>query len=156
MRVSFHSVLLRERDRAAVLEQFRALSGSVSVTLWSRRDSPLVIPGRVPCPSCRTAEALLAEVADLSDSIRLSVVDADERSDDARARQISRLPSIELEGAAAGRVRFLGLPDGHEFGSLIRAAVTVSGAETQLEVETVERLATVRRPVRMRVFTTPT
>ena len=154
--IFFAPMLLRERDRAAVRDRFREIAGPVSIRLWSRRDSPLVVPGRAPCATCPTAEALLGEVAELSDQLRLQVVDADERREEARRRRIARLPTIELEGAAAGRVRFLGLPDGHEFGTLVGAAVTVSGAATSLRGETTDLLATLRHPVRMRVFTTPT
>lgn len=149
-------MLLREADRTAVREQFEALAGPVSATLYSRRESPLIVPGRTPCATCATTEALLREIQDLSDHLTVEVRDVDEAPEAAEAAGITRLPAIELTGVAKGRVRFLGLPDGHEFGSLIRATAWVSGAPLALAAETKEQLGSLRRPVHLKVFTTPT
>lgn len=154
--VSLCPVLLREADRTAVREQFEALAGPVSATLYSRRESALIVPGRTPCPTCATTEALLREIEDLSEHLRVEVRDVDDAPEAAAAAGITRLPAIELTGLAKGRVRFVGLPDGHEFGSLIRAATWVSGAPLALSAETTEQLAALRRPVHLKVFTTPT
>lgn len=67
-----------------------------------------------------------------------------------------RIPVIELTGAARGRVRFVGLPDGHEFGSFVDAAVAVSGAPGSLSPEAVEQLDALASPVHIQVFATPT
>ena len=113
-------------------------------------------PGRTPCRTCPTTEALLREVEELSDRFTVEIRDVDEAPDAARDAGINRLPAIELSGAARGRVRFLGLPDGHEFGSLITAATWVSGSPLALSEDAAEQLATLRRPVHLKVFTTPT
>ena len=149
-------MLLREADRTAVREHFEALAGLVTATLYSRQDSPPAVPGRPPCPTCATTEALLREVEALSDKLTVDVRDVDEAPDAARDAGIARLPAIELTGVAKGRVRFVGLPDGHEFGSLIRAARWVSGAPLTLSAETTEQLSALRRPLHVKVFTTPT
>lgn len=149
-------MLLREADRTAVRELFEALAGPVSATLYSRRDSPLAVPGRTPCPTCATTEALLKEIGDLSDLLTIDVRDVEDTPEAAEAAGITRLPAIELTGVAKGRVRFVGLPDGHEFGSLIRAATWVSGAPLALSPGTAEQLESLRRPVHLKVFTTPT
>ncbi len=149
-------MLLREADRTAVRKHFEDLAGPVSVTLYSRKDGPPVAPGQMPCATCPTTEALLREVEDLSESLTVEVRDIDKSPETARAAGISRLPAIELAGVAKGRVRFLGLPDGHEFGSLITAATWVSGAPLALSGEAAEQLAALRRPVHIKVFTTPT
>ena len=115
-----------------------------------------MVPGRTPCGTCPTTEALLREVEELSDRFTVEVRDVDEAPDAARDAGIVRLPAIELTGAARGRVRFLGLPDGHEFGSLITAATWVSGAPLTLSEDAAEQLSALRRPVHVKVFTTPT
>ena len=154
--VSLRPVLLRDADRTAVRKHFEDLAGPVSATLYSRRDSPLVVPGRASCPTCGTTEALLREVGELSDQLTVEVRDVDEIPDAARDAGIARLPAIELTGVAKGRVRFVGLPDGHEFGSLITAATWVSGAPLTIAEETTEQLSRLRRPLHVKVFTTPT
>jgi alkyl hydroperoxide reductase subunit AhpF len=54
------------------------------------------------------------------------------------------------------RIRFLGAPAGYEFMSLVQALLLVGGREPTLSAESRARLATVDKPVTMRVFTTPT
>ncbi len=154
--VSLCPVLLREADRTAVRKHFEDLAGPVSATVYSQRESPLAVPGRTPCQTCSTTEALLREVEELSDRFTVEIRDVDKAPDVARDAGIVRLPTIELTGAARGRVRFLGLPDGHEFGSLITAATWVSGAPLTLSQDAAEQLSTLRRPVHVKVFTTPT
>ena len=154
--ISLRSVLLREADRTAVREHFEALAGPVSATLYSRKDSSLIVPGRTPCPTCATSEALLREVGELSEHFTVEVRDVEEEPEAARAAGIAHLPAIELTGQAKGKIRIVGLPDGHEFGTLIRAATWISGAPLSLSEGTAERLATLRRPVHVKVFTTPT
>ena len=149
-------MLLREADRTAVREQFEALAGPVSAVVYSQRESSLIVPRRTACATCATTEALLRELEDLSEHLTVEVRDVGDAPDAAAAAGVSRLPAIELTGVAQGRVRFVGLPDGHEFGSLIRAATWVSGAPLDLSTETTEQLGSLRRPVHLKVFTTPT
>ena len=149
-------MLLREADRTAVRQHFEDLAGPVSATLYSRRDSSLVLPGRTSCPTCGTTEALLREVEELSEKLTIEVRDVDQVPNAARDAGIARLPAIELTGVAKGRVRFLGLPDGHEFGSLITAATWVSGAPLTISEETRGQLSMLCRPLHVKVFTTPT
>lgn len=149
-------MLLRDTDRTAIREFFETLAGPVSATLYSRKESSLVVPGRTPCPTCATSEALLREVEELSEHFAVEVRDVEEEPEPARAAGIAHLPTIELTGQAKGKIRILGLPDGHEFGTLIRAATWISGAPLSLAQETAERLAALRRPVHVKVFTTPT
>jgi alkyl hydroperoxide reductase subunit AhpF len=68
----------------------------------------------------------------------------------------------DVQGAGApgvtrdSRIRFLGAPAGYEFVSLVQALLLVGGRESTLSAESRTRLATVDKPVTMRVFTTPT
>ncbi len=119
------------------------------MTLRTVRESPIFVPGRRECPSCPTTEALCRELAELHPLLDLEVEEADGDQDPA--------PALTLEGAAAaGRVRFLGLPEGHEFASLLDAIRRVSGEPLALGEDTLSALAALRRPAHIRVFTTPT
>ncbi|ATE58616.1 alkyl hydroperoxide reductase subunit F [Thauera sinica] len=79
----------------------------------------------------REMQALLADIAGLSDKITLSEV-----RDDAQ-----RKPSFSLNrrGANLG-VRFAGLPMGHEFTSLILALLQVGGHPPKAEAEVIEQI----------------
>ena len=113
-----------------------------------------MIPGRSECATCPTTEALLTELADLSPDFRVEVRQVDENPEGGVPG--GRIPVIELGGQAKGRVRFVGLPDGHEFGTFVDASLAVSGASAPLSDTAVERLATLSEPVHIQVFTTPT
>jgi alkyl hydroperoxide reductase subunit F len=76
----------------------------------------------------RELEALLAEIAGLSDKIVFNRV-ADERT-----------PSFEIRRAGTGTaVRFAGLPMGHEFTSLVLALLQVGGHPPREEAEVLEQ-----------------
>ena len=53
------------------------------------------------------------------------------------------------------RMRFLGMPGGYEFISLVQAILLAGGRQSQLSDASRERLAAVDKPVTMHVFTTP-
>jgi glutaredoxin-like protein len=53
-------------------------------------------------------------------------------------------------------IRFMGIPSGHEFTSLIRDILMVSGRDSGLSAETRDFLATLDRPIHLQVFVTPT
>ncbi len=147
-------MLLREADREAVRARWNELAGPVSATLTTRRQSPLVIPGRVECESCPTTEALVGELADLSENFRVEVRQVDDHPEGSLPG--GRIPVIELAGEAKGRIRFVGLPVGHEFGSLVDAAIAVSGGPGSLSEAASATLESLTRPVHIQVFTTPT
>ena len=96
-------MLLREADRTAVRKHFEDLAGPVSATVYSQRENPLVVPGRTPCQTCPTTEALLREVEELSDRFSVEIRDVDKAPELAHDAGIVRLPAIELTGAARGR-----------------------------------------------------
>lgn len=72
------------------------------------------------------------------------------------------MPAIAIVGQDAAGVdrdsnmRFLGTPAGYEFISLIQAVRLVGGGASHLSTEGRARLASVDRPMTLRVFTTPT
>src|SRR4029077_1528766 len=75
---------------------------------------------------------------------------------------IDRVPAIVVvsqDDSGAERdsnMRFLGTPSGYEFISLIHAVRLAGGAASHLSEEGRARVATVDRPMTLRVFTTPT
>jgi alkyl hydroperoxide reductase subunit F len=75
--------------------------------------------------------ALLADIASLSELIRIEV-----RRDDAEAK-----PSFALRRPGADpRVRFAGLPMGHEFSSLVLALLQIGGHPPKVDASTVEQI----------------
>lgn len=102
---------------------------------------------------------LVNEMAEVSP--RLKVSDLEQapaiepgRNSDATAEG----PVLEVApaGAAEARVRFLGVASGHEFGALVGAIRNAALGTTDITPGGRERLAGLRHPVHIQVFTTPT
>lgn len=111
---------------------------------------------KVDCQYCKETEALMTEVAELSDKITLEVHDLVSDKEVADTYGISRAPATVILGTRDYGIRFYGIPSGYEFNSLIEAISTVSGEQHGLAAETVEKLSALQEPVHVQVFVTPT
>jgi glutaredoxin-like protein len=134
----------------------RELEGPVTLDLFIETKSALVVPGQPECELCEETRALLEDVASLSDQITLRVHDVRTESDLVRDAGVSRVPTLVVRGAARGVVRFLGIPAGLEFGTLLEDLAAVSRGTTVLHQESRTKLASLTKPVHVQVFVTPT
>ena len=134
----------------------KELEGRVSLDLFIEPKSAIVVPGRPDCELCEETRDLLEDVASLSDQITLTVHDVHTESDLARDTGVSRVPTLVLRGAARGVVRYLGIPAGLEFGTLLEDLAAVSRGTTTLNQESRTKLASLTKPVHVQVFVTPT
>lgn len=132
------------------------LSGPVTLDLFIEPKSAVVIPGRAECELCEETRALLEDVASLSDQIRLAVHDVRTDPDAARQMGVRRVPTLVISGAAKGMVRYVGIPAGLEFGTLLDDLAAVSRGTTALADESRTKLAALTKPVHIQVFVTPT
>ena len=149
--------LIPDKDQATIRTHFaEKLESNVEIVMLTERASPIIIPGKQSCETCEDTESLLKEVVALSDKLKLTVYDMGVSKDDAGKLGIDRVPAIVLNGAARGKVRFLGIPSGYEFSTLIAGVVDVSRGATDLSNETREYLSTLTEDVNIKVFTTPT
>jgi glutaredoxin-like protein len=129
----------------------------VTVDLFVRPRTGLSVRGRRECETCDDARQLLEEVATLSDHITLRVhdVSAEPEAMAAFGLEADQVPALVLTGAANGRVRFLGLPAGLEFVTLLRGLIDVGRGATNLAEETKQALRGLANDVHIRVFVTP-
>ena len=134
----------------------KKLEGPVTLDLFIEPKSAIVVPGRSECELCDETRALLEDVASLSDQITLTVHDTRTESDLARETGVTRVPTVVLRGAARGVVRYLGIPAGLEFGTLLEDLAAVSRGTTRLNQESRTKLASLAKPVHVQVFVTPT
>ena len=148
--------LLSNENREMIQKHFdESLTGNVEIVMFTEHESPIIIPGRQACETCADTQALLEEVAELSDKINLTIHDIETAGDEASALGIDRVPAFVCRGAARGSVRFFGIPSGYEFSALIADLVDVSNGTTSLSDETREYLNTLSEDVHIKVFTTP-
>lgn len=148
------------KEEAAELKGYldAHLTGPVTLDYFTIPASDLWVPGRQDCETCEDTAKLLAELAALSDRITLRVhdVSADPRPAKEAGFDTVHVPAIVLTGAAKGRVRFLGIPSGLEFATLLRSLIAVATGATSLAAPTKAALRGLEKDVHIRVFVTPT
>ncbi len=131
------------------------LESNVTLRFYTQRQTGLLVPGQ-ECTTCKDTHELLDELVALSDKLTLDVRDFYAEHDQATAEGISEIPAIVLEGENKGKVRFIGVPAGYEFATLIEDLVDVSRGTTGLQLHSRETLGALTEPVHIQVFVTPT
>ena len=138
---------------AQLAEAFAPLDRDVEMAVFVA--SRLVVPGQEDAGEEAATLQLVREVAATSD--RLQVVERTVDAD-ARARGIVRTPTIVFRaaGSDADNVRFVGLPSGYEFQTLVEVLRMVGTGDSGIGPASAERLAELDVPVRLQAFVTPT
>ena len=140
--------ILTDRDRAAVRKEFEKLAGPVKLVVFSQE----LLAGDL----CRQNEQLVREVAELSDTITVEVLNPAIDRERAGAYGVDQVPAIVVEGARDYGLRFYGIPSGYEFSNLIDAIIVASTGEPALSEATKASLRALAGDVEIKVFTTPT
>lgn len=142
--------LMQTKDREAVRAAFAGITRPVHLLLFTSAESD---------EYSAVARELLAELAELSAQISLETADLAASAARAATLGVDKAPTIVfLVGAerADHGLRFAGLPSGYEFASLIEAIRLAGGAVgPDLQPATEAFLATLRAPMRLQVFVTP-
>ena len=141
--------------RAQLTEALLPLDRDVELVVYTA--GRLVLPGQEPAGDEQATLALLREVASTSE--RVTVVERSLGADpDARQRGIVRTPTIVLRerGSTRDNVRFVGLPAGYEFQTLVEGLRMMGTGDSGLGEESAARIAAITAPVRLQAFVTPT
>jgi hypothetical protein len=140
----------------------------VRLRVLTRPPSRLYVPGQPLCASCGEAEPFVRELATLSNKLEVVVHDVQaEPSLADRYGVQGLLPAILLEPVEAdgdtaageppqGGVRFLGLPAGYEFSTLVADIVDLSTGKVGLSDATQAELRGLEQALHLQVFVTPT
>jgi glutaredoxin-like protein len=147
-------MFLDEKTQAQVREMLAPIQTPVEVVLFIT--AGLELPGQ-EVGLQRETLGLLREVVALNPNLSL-----EQRSlhadPEAQALGLSHAPTILLreKGSQRHNIRFLGLPAGYEFSTLIEALLMLGTGETKLSEKSQADLQKVASPVRMQAFVTPT
>jgi alkyl hydroperoxide reductase subunit AhpF len=143
--------VLDEKVRKQIGDIFKQLRHPVGILLFEDED----------CEYCEQTHQMLSEVSELSDGIHFKsyIISDDPGFSDQYG--IEMAPGAVIGGMDGDEfvdygIRFTGIPAGHEFTSLIRDILMVSGRDSGLSSESRDYLATLERPVHLQVFVTPT
>ncbi len=135
--------LLNQEIKDQLTDHFSAIKKPVNMHLFVN-----------DCDSCEETKSLLEEVSELNENIKLSVMDLE--SDSAKKFSINQAPVIMFtdENGEDLRIRFKGIPAGHEFSAFITTLLEVGGGGEVLPEDFVSRVNSIDKPVDIKVFVT--
>ncbi len=142
--------LLSEKDRQHLINEFAGLQHPVQLVVFTQD---------MECQFCRETRQIAEEVASLSGLISLKFYDLVRDAEIAQAYGVDRIPATILLGGVTPKdygIRYLGVPSGYEFTSLIHDILMVGRGDSGLAESTRQWLATLTTPVHLQVFVTPT
>lgn len=139
--------ILSPSDAARVREMLAGLPNPVRLVFFTQT---------LNCDTCEPTKQILGEVAELSEQIVVEEHNFLLESDLAATYGIDRVPAIAVVGAEDYGIRFLGIPSGYEFMSLLDAIQLVSSGDSGLQPVSRELLAGLAAPLALQVFVTPT
>ena len=139
--------ILSPSDAARVREMLADLPNAVRLVFFTQT---------LNCETCEPTKQILGEVAELSSQITVEEHNFPLEGALAADLGIDRVPAIAVMGVQDYGIRFLGIPSGYEFMSLLDAIKVVSAGDSGLTDASRALLAGVDAPVRLQVFVTPT
>jgi glutaredoxin-like protein len=139
-------VEMDQETRGQVKDLFQQLDSVVKIHLFLKEHK---------CLYCGDTKKLAELIAELSDKIEIS--EHYDKPGEGKAEEfgVQRVPAIVLEGKEKYKVRFYGIPAGHEFGALIASIIAVSTAQVPLDELTIDDIKDIDEPIHIQVFTTP-
>ncbi len=140
--------LLSEKDRKFLQEHLaKSLISPVKLIVFTQT---------IACQFCRETEQIAGEVADLSEVITLETYNFVTDKETVEQYGIDKIPATVVMSEVDYGIRFYGIPSGYEFTSLVEAVIDVSRGKTSLSQETLEFVGSIKEPVHIQVFVTPT
>jgi glutaredoxin-like protein len=110
----------------------------------------------IGCDACAPVRRLLEETAHSNPGVTVEALNLILEKDRAAQYGIDRVPAVVVSSPSRDRIRFFGPPSGHELASLLDAIRMTASGESGLTDASRAQLATLRRPVHLQVFFTPT
>lgn len=139
--------MLSAHDRQHVASQLSAMVSPVTIHAYTQTFG---------CEPCGETMRLLMELTELAPLLTIDEHNLVLDKDAAAADGVDRAPTLVLTDGAHRRVRFQGGPFGYEFASLLQAIVLVSTGDSGLSAASRDLIGTLRDPVAIQVFSTPT
>ena len=119
----------------------------VTIALFIKKES---------CETCEETKSYMEELSSITDKLHLKIYDIEADKKMADLYNVTLTPSIVLldNNDNYKRIKFNGIPAGHEINSLINSIIEVSGKSQDLSDTTMERLNKINTPVDIKVFVT--
>lgn len=139
--------ILNEETIAQLKGIFERMKDDVTISLFVGKENSSV---------CEETKSFMEELVTVTDKLHLDVHDVDEDASLAKDYMVKMTPAIVLLDSNKNykRIKFYGIPAGHEINSLINSIIEVSGTSQDLSEKTMERLGKVTKPIDIKVFVT--
>ena len=139
-------VEMDDATREQVREMFTGLSNEVKAHLFLEEKD---------CLYCNDVKDMVTQLAELTDKI--TVVEHKGSLDSGKGKEwgVEYHPAIVLHGEKEYNVKFYGIPAGHEFAALVGGILDVSSGTAPLPPDVIEDIASIDKPVNIKVFVTP-
>jgi len=142
--------LISEEDRKYLQEEFeKHLKEDVKLLIFTTKDPS--------CRYCNETVEIAKELASLSDLIHVENYDVN--SDMAKKLGIEHAPTTVVTDdklTYGSRIRYIGIPAGYEFSSLVEDIMSVSSRKVEFKGHVKEHLDEIDKDIRIQVFVTPT
>lgn len=133
-------------DEIEIKKRLEEVQNDVKLILFSQS---------LNCESCPETEALLRELAALSDKLKLELLNPHLDREKAEQYKVTGIPTLILEGDRDYGIRYMGMPGGYEFASLLEDIIAVGKRSSGLSDASREKLQAVTEPINIKVFVTP-
>lgn len=130
-----------------------SLVNPVTIDFFTRRPSPVVVPGREECRYCPEVGEMLSELAALGAKlIRLRTHELGVERDLEARWAIERAPTTVFRGVLNRPVRYLGFPAAYQLSAVLNLVVDCSRGTTALPPAAKRRLKRVKRDLPIQVY----
>jgi glutaredoxin-like protein len=123
-----------------------------------KRVKLILFAQELDCQYCKDTQRLLHELSETTDMLELEVKNLILDKNDAKKYNIDKTPAIVMldeEGKDHG-IKFYGIPSGYEFSSLLEDILLIGTGEHGLSDKVVEQVKSIKNPVHLQIFVTPT
>ena len=104
----------------------------------------------------RETQQLLQELSQISDKLTLETYNYLLDKEKVAEYAVDKIPATVIRNGKDYGIRFFGLPAGYEFSILLDGILSVSSADSGLQPASREKLAALKEPLHLEVFSTPT
>ncbi|MSQ28875.1 MAG: hypothetical protein EXR68_00060 [Dehalococcoidia bacterium] len=142
----------REQQEAVLKFLGERLMGPVAIDVWSRKESPILLPDREPATHAAETVLLARQLAALHPAFTITLYDLDRHAQRAAEAGIDRAPTTVFRGVRGRELRFVGSWIGAVFQSVLEAIVFLGAGGSPLTEESRSTLAALERDVNVEVL----
>lgn len=140
--------LLSDEDKEYLKERFdQELEDEVNLLVFYKSEN---------CKYCKETVEIAREIASLNNKIKLKTYEVDEERDVAKELKVRLVPATLIAKGNDYRIRWYGIPSGHEFATYVEDLIGVSSGRPKLSENSLEEIGKIDRNLHIQVFVTPT